>query len=33
MNRTNIARAVRAEGGSIATDRAGQTAVKQRTVR
>ncbi|MEU2440178.1 hypothetical protein ABZ595_28950 [Streptomyces rubradiris] len=35
LNRTNIARAVRAEGGSIATDRAGQIAValKQHTVR
>ncbi|WP_328698518.1 hypothetical protein [Streptomyces sp. NBC_00342] len=35
LNRTNIAKAVRTEGGSIATDRAGQIAValKQRTVR
>ncbi|MFE1785009.1 hypothetical protein ACFW9F_21145, partial [Streptomyces sp. NPDC059506] len=35
LNRTNIAKAVRAEGGSIATDRAGQIAValKQHTVR
>ncbi|MBB1252564.1 hypothetical protein H3146_04130 [Streptomyces sp. OF3] len=34
LNRTNIAKAVRAEGGSIATDRAGQIAValKQHTV-
>ncbi|MFE1824632.1 hypothetical protein ACFW9S_37285 [Streptomyces anulatus] len=27
LNRNNIARAVRAEGGTIATDRAGQIAV------
>ncbi|MFD6803948.1 hypothetical protein [Streptomyces cyaneofuscatus] len=35
LNRTNIAKAVRAEGGTIATDRAGQIAValKQHTVR
>uniref|UniRef100_UPI003F493C74 hypothetical protein n=1 Tax=Streptomyces achromogenes TaxID=67255 RepID=UPI003F493C74 len=35
LNRANIAKAVRAEGGSIATDRAGQIAValKQHTVR
>lgn len=35
LNRTNIAKAVRTEGGSIATDRAGQIAValKQHTVR
>ncbi|MET9954517.1 hypothetical protein ABZ135_23645 [Streptomyces sp. NPDC006339] len=35
LNRSNIAKAVRAEGGSIATDRAGQIAValKQHTVR
>ncbi|MFG2885697.1 hypothetical protein ACGFYV_25965 [Streptomyces sp. NPDC048297] len=35
LNRTNIAKAVRSEGGSIATDRAGQIAValKQHTVR
>ncbi|PLW71344.1 hypothetical protein C0036_18290, partial [Streptomyces sp. DJ] len=35
LNRTNIAKAVRAGGGSIATDRAGQIAValKQHTVR
>lgn len=35
LNRNNIARAVRTEGGSIATDRAGQIAValKQHTVR
>jgi hypothetical protein len=35
LNRTNIAKAVRDEGGSIATDRAGQIAValKQHTVR
>ncbi|MFE9481207.1 hypothetical protein ACFYNM_21700 [Streptomyces spororaveus] len=35
LNRTNIAKAVRTEGGAIATDRAGQIAValKQHTVR
>ncbi|MCX4451540.1 hypothetical protein [Streptomyces sp. NBC_01789] len=35
LNRTNIAKAVRTEGGTIATDRAGQIAValKQHTVR
>lgn len=35
LNRTNVAKAVRTEGGSIATDRAGQIAValKQHTVR
>ena len=35
LNRNNIAKAVRTEGGSIATDRAGQIAValKQHTVR
>ena len=35
LNRTNIAKAVRTEGGSIATDRAGQIAValRQHTVR
>ncbi|MFD0396325.1 hypothetical protein ACFQ3Z_45655 [Streptomyces nogalater] len=35
LNRANIAKAVRDEGGSIATDRAGQIAValKQHTVR
>ncbi|KPC92564.1 hypothetical protein ADL27_24380, partial [Streptomyces sp. NRRL F-6602] len=34
LNRTNIAKAVRTEGGTIATDRAGQIAValKQHTV-
>ncbi|WP_030818133.1 hypothetical protein, partial [Streptomyces halstedii] len=30
LNRSNIARAVRTEGGSIATDRAGQIAVALR---